>query len=174
MSDRRPAQTIDATGVALARRAPLAFALALPATGAAVIAAAAAGEPSSLVPGSGRAFPGWLAGPLAVLDAPRLDAAGVGIVLLLMFGAYVVVLARAGAVPRRAALTAIVAAHVAVLLAPPLLSADVFGYLGYTRLAALHGVSPYVHGACRWAPTRSTRSCAGTTRAARTGRSSRS
>ena len=37
------------------------------------------------------------------------------------------------------------AAHVILLLGPPLVSQDVFGYLGYARLGALHGLDPYSH-----------------------------
>ena len=38
-------------------------------------------------------------------------------------------------------------AHVAALAAPPLLSADVFGYLDFARLGVLHGLDPYTHTA---------------------------
>ena len=38
-------------------------------------------------------------------------------------------------------------AHLAALLAPPLFSGDVFGYIGFARLDVLHGLSPYVHTA---------------------------
>jgi Glycosyltransferase family 87 len=31
-------------------------------------------------------------------------------------------------------------------LAPPILSADLFSYVAYARMGALHGISPYVHG----------------------------
>src|SRR6185436_6290716 len=47
----------------------------------------------------------------------------------------------------RLAIAAIVAAHVVFLLAPPLFSADVFAYVDYARLAVVHGLDPYVHGA---------------------------
>ena len=36
-------------------------------------------------------------------------------------------------------------AHAILLLGPPLVSQDVFGYLGYARLGALHGLDPYSH-----------------------------
>jgi hypothetical protein len=66
-----------------------------------------------------------------------------------MFACYLVALAvaRAGAIPARWAVGAVLAAHAAMLLAPPLFSADVFGYVDYARLAVLHGLNPYVHGA---------------------------
>ena len=40
---------------------------------------------------------------------------------------------------------AIVAAHVLFLLAPPLLSQDVFSYISYARLDVVHGLDPYTH-----------------------------
>jgi alpha-1,6-mannosyltransferase len=38
------------------------------------------------------------------------------------------------------------ALHLIFLLAPPLLSTDVFNYIDYARLGALHGLDPYAHG----------------------------
>src|SRR5947207_14437414 len=62
-----------------------------------------------------------------------------------MCGCYLAVLIVARRLPWRALALAILAAHVALLLGPPLLSQDVFGYLGYARLGALHGLDPYTH-----------------------------
>ncbi len=45
----------------------------------------------------------------------------------------------------RALAVTIVAAHVVLLLGPPLISQDVFGYLGFARLGILHGLDPYSH-----------------------------
>ena len=42
------------------------------------------------------------------------------------------------------ALAAVGVLHLAFLLVPPLLSPDVFGYVGYARLDGLHGGNPYV------------------------------
>jgi alpha-1,6-mannosyltransferase len=42
---------------------------------------------------------------------------------------------------------AIALAHLTLMLGPPLLSQDVFGYLGFARLGALHGLDPYTHTA---------------------------
>ena len=36
-------------------------------------------------------------------------------------------------------------AHVILLLGPPLISQDVFGYLAFARMGALHGLDPYTH-----------------------------
>ena len=58
----------------------------------------------------------------------------------------------------------ILLAHVAVLLAPPLLSADVFGYVDFARLGVAPRPRPlYAYGQRRAPATRSTRTSAGTT-----------
>ncbi len=48
---------------------------------------------------------------------------------------------------------AIVLAHVACCSGPPLISQDVFGYLAFARMGALHGLDPYTHFAAE-APAR--------------------
>jgi alpha-1,6-mannosyltransferase len=48
-------------------------------------------------------------------------------------------------VPVRAVIVAILGTHLLLLLGPPLLSQDVFGYLSFARLGALHGLDPYNH-----------------------------
>jgi alpha-1,6-mannosyltransferase len=60
---------------------------------------------------------------------------------------YLVSLIAARSVPTSAAIAAIGMLHLAFLLAPPLLSADVFGYISFARLGALHGLNPYLHSA---------------------------
>jgi hypothetical protein len=125
----------------------LAAALAAPAVVALLIGAAGAGQRAILVPASRGGFPGWLAGPYAPIGGHGLTAEQLAIALLVMFGCYLIVLWRARDVPAAWAAVAIVLAHVVVLLAPPLLSADVFGYIGYARLGALRGLDPYTHGA---------------------------
>jgi alpha-1,6-mannosyltransferase len=98
------------------------------------------------VPGAMAGFPGWMQGPL---DGLRLGLTSTGGALLLvaMSACYVVVLAAAPRIPARAVVAAIVVLNVLFLLAPPLFSADVFGYIDYARLGALHGLGPYTHGA---------------------------
>jgi len=93
-------------------------------------------------------YPHWLAGPLRELGVV-LSPRGGALLLVTLLVAYLVVLAcaRGGAIPTRLAIGAVVVAHAIFLLAPPLFSADVFGYVDYARLAVLHGLDPYVHGA---------------------------
>ncbi len=69
-----------------------------------------------------------------------------------MCGSYLVVLLAARALPLGVIAATILAAHVILLLGPPLLSQDVFGYLSFARLGALHGLDPYTHAATE-APT---------------------
>src|SRR5205085_3022773 len=45
----------------------------------------------------------------------------------------------------RGATIAIVSAHLIVLLGPPLILTDVFNYINYARIGAMHHLNPYVH-----------------------------
>ncbi len=88
--------------------------------------------------------PGWVAGPLAGL-APELTDAGFAIALLTLVAGYLTVLRRADRVSWRWIWGAVVGTQAVLLVAPPLLSSDVFGYISYARLGALHGLNPYLH-----------------------------
>jgi hypothetical protein len=93
--------------------------------------------------------PDWLLGPFEPLAASFADGglggplfyAGLWIALI----AYCVVLAHARSLGTRTVVTAIVVAHGLFLLAPPLLSQDVFSYIAYARLDVVHGLDPYTH-----------------------------
>lgn len=129
-----------------AARGPLAVGALLGTVGLGVVAAVgAATAPSSFVPFSRPGAPDWLQGPLAGL-VPSLPRSHFAVVLLLMCAAYLAVLALADALRARWALGAVVVLHLAFLLAPPLFSGDVFGYLIFGRLGGLHGLDPYTHG----------------------------
>lgn len=118
-----------------------------------VLAVDAASGPSLLVPGGHRAYPGWLAGPFGGLGlGHRLDAQGIRGLLLVMLAGWLIALVGARALPRRSVIAAVLAAHLVFLLAPPLLSADVFGYIGFARIGAVHHLDPYVYGT-GWAPS---------------------
>jgi hypothetical protein len=67
-------------------------------------------------------------------------------VLTLMFFAYLLVLRGVGALPVRAVVIGIVAMHALVLLAPPLLSTDVFSYIAYGRIGRTYAENPYLFG----------------------------
>jgi hypothetical protein len=114
-----------------------------------VVLEASAG-PSILVPRSSETFPGWEAGPLGHL-IPRLitnrfalqDALSAALGVLLV--AYLVVLATVRTFSMRAIAVTVVGLHVILLLAPPMQLTDMFNYLGYARLGALHHLDPYTH-----------------------------
>jgi alpha-1,6-mannosyltransferase len=110
-----------------------------------LLATGAAGAPSALVPGRTGGWPAWLAGPLRGIGLGPLSAGQFQTLTLVMCGSYVVVLACARALPLRAIVIAIILADAILLLGPPLLSQDVFGYLAFARLGVVHGLDPYRH-----------------------------
>lgn len=112
--------------------------------GAAVALGALADPPFLVPPPSGT--PDWIAGPLPRLGS-GLGPSAFGLLMAFMCACYLAALACADALRAGPALAAIGGLHVLLALAPPLLSPDVFGYVGYARLGALHGVDPYLHGA---------------------------
>ena len=61
-------------------------------------------------------------------------------------------LAASRALSLRSIAVTIVAANLILLLGPPLISQDVFGYVAFARLGVLHGLDPYTHVAFE-APT---------------------
>src|SRR6202043_1965124 len=88
-------------------------------------------------------FPGWLAGPFGGLG-PRVSVGVLEALIVAICACYAVALRYAAAISIRRLWTAIVLAHLAALLAPPLFSGDVIGYIGFARLDVLHGLSPYL------------------------------
>jgi alpha-1,6-mannosyltransferase len=120
--------------------------LVLVAAGGALAVGASTQRVLFFVPGSLAAFPDWMRGPFD--DLPLgLSATQGALLLVAMSAGYLVVLALAPRISARALIAAIVALHAVFLLAPPLFSADVFGYIDYARLGAIHGLNPYAHGA---------------------------
>lgn len=109
-----------------------------------LIAAGSATRPSALVPARSGGWPDWMAGPLRGLDV-GISRGSFQAYMLIMCAGYLLVLVSARRLQMRAIAAAIVAAHLILLLGPPLISLDVFGYLGYARLGALHGLDPYTH-----------------------------
>jgi hypothetical protein len=109
-----------------------------------LLAAGAAGAPSSYVPARSGGWPGWLAGPLAGLNL-GLPGERFQTLLLVMCGGYALVLLGARRLGARPLAGAIVLAHAVLALGPPLLSQDVFGYMAFARMGAVHGLDPYTH-----------------------------
>jgi alpha-1,6-mannosyltransferase len=119
--------------------------IALTAAGVA-ISVAGADRYSAIVKGSKRGLPDWIVGPLGSVTSWHLPFDKFFLVVGVMCAAYLLVIALGGRVRARWLFAAIVALHVAIVLAPPLLSSDVFNYIDYGRLGALHGLDPYSHG----------------------------
>jgi hypothetical protein len=115
------------------------------------VVAAAAGRPTQYVPARSGGWPGWLSGPLHGLGL-GLGSASFQTLTLVMCASYAAVLLSARALPGRAIVLAILAANAVLLLGPPLISQDVFGYLAFARVGVLHGLDPYTHVAAE-APT---------------------
>lgn len=114
----------------------------------ALLCVAAAVAPSRYVPGRTGGWPDWMAGPLRGLGGGGALSPGVFQTLtLIMCAGYLAALAaaRGRALSLRAVAVAVLAANAILLLGPPLLSQDVFGYLAFARLGVLHGLDPYRH-----------------------------
>ncbi len=107
-----------------------------------VIVSGAAYRPTPLVPGRQGGFPLWLRGPLGELGGylPYHDFA---VWMIVMLGAWLVALVTVPALGARWVVGAVVVLHLLFALGPPLISADVFGYVDWGRMGALHGLNPY-------------------------------
>jgi hypothetical protein len=113
------------------------------------LAALPAADGSNLVLATAGGSPGWLLGPLRALGGDWTDGplggplfyCGLWLALAIWGG----VVIRAGSLTARAVVVALVVAHATFLLAPPLLSQDVFSYIAYARLGVEHDLNPYEH-----------------------------
>ena len=90
------------------------------------------------------ALPDALRGPLHILGI-SLSGTEFGIVFIVLGLCYLGVLVFADSVTVRTGIGAIVLMHLIFVIAPPLLSSDLFNYVGYARLDVVHGLNPYVH-----------------------------
>ena len=110
-----------------------------------LLVALAAAHTDALLPESVRPVPQWLAGPFDGAGF-SLGSGGLVVVLIVMFASYVVAARAAERLSARTVLMCIAAIHALVLLAPPLLSTDVFSYQFYGRMGAMYGTNPYLAG----------------------------
>jgi alpha-1,6-mannosyltransferase len=111
-----------------------------------LLLALGAAHTSNLLPESLRpVVPGGLAGPFGSTGIALGDY-GLIAVLSAMFVSYAVAFRSAERLSARTVLMCIAAMHALVLLAPPLLSTDIFSYQFYGRMQALYGANPYVAG----------------------------
>jgi alpha-1,6-mannosyltransferase len=110
----------------------------------------ATAQASVLVPRSYLSFPHWESGPLHHLfgalsnDVNALDW-GFSTIVVLALVAYAIALAAARLLSMRTIVICVLSLHAIALLSPPLHLTDVFSYLGYARLGALHHLNPYTH-----------------------------
>jgi alpha-1,6-mannosyltransferase len=111
----------------------------------AVMSVAAAGGRTFDVPSTKIGTPRWIIGPFKGI-APTLTADQFLLVLIAMAVCYAAVLLAGESIPLRWVVAGVVVPHVLFALAPPLLSKDIFSYIAYARMGALHGVNPYAHG----------------------------
>jgi alpha-1,6-mannosyltransferase len=112
---------------------------------AGALVAIGAAHTASLLPESIRPAPPWLQGAFAPIHLD-LHVGGTTAVLALMFASYALVVQRADQTDARTLISAIVVLHLFVLLAPPLVSTDLFSYQAYARMGAHYGVNPYLNG----------------------------
>lgn len=94
------------------------------------------------VPAAAHARPEWLLGPYG--NGLALGGPWFLICLLFAFLAYLGLVALADRIPAPVLWSVVAGSALLFLLAPPLLSQDVFSYIAYARLGARHGLDPYV------------------------------
>jgi alpha-1,6-mannosyltransferase len=109
------------------------------------LVALSAAQTDLLLPASVRPVPNSLAGAFGQ-GGIDLGLGGVSAVLVVMFVSYVALVRGAHRLSARPVLIGIACLNLLVLLAPPLLSTDVFSYLAYGRIGALYGFNPYLWG----------------------------
>jgi hypothetical protein len=113
------------------------------------MAALPAAPGSNIVLATSGGSPDWLLGPLRFAGWSKANAAIAGplfyAALWVALILYVAVLVWAAGLSRRVAIGAVVGLHVVFLLAPPLLSHDVFSYIAYARLGVANHLNPYTH-----------------------------
>jgi len=119
------------------------------AAGSLLIVLMAAERPSTFTPTSaGDYFPAWMAGPLRGLlpglthNDNRLAWLLSGL-MLAMYLLYVLAFRFVAQLRARWTIAALLAVHLAFLLAPPLQYTDVFNYVRYGRMGVLSGLNPY-------------------------------
>jgi hypothetical protein len=89
-------------------------------------------------------LPTSIRGPLHGLGL-SLSGTEFAVLFIVLGVCYLGVLLFADSVRFRVGIGAIVALHLVFLIAPPLLSSDIFNYVGYARLDAVHHLNPYIH-----------------------------
>lgn len=113
------------------------------------LAAAPAAVGSRVVLATAGGSPDWLLGPLRFLGDDLLAGENAGWsyyrVLLAASALYALLIWLAPQLSRRAIWSTVIGLHVVFVLAPPLLSQDVFSYIAYARLGVVHDLNPYAY-----------------------------
>jgi hypothetical protein len=89
-------------------------------------------------------LPTSIRGPLHGLGL-SLSGTEFAVLFIILGVCYLGVLLFADSVRFRVGVAAILTLHLVFVVAPPLLSSDIFNYVGYARLDAVHHLNPYVH-----------------------------
>ncbi len=111
----------------------------------ALLISLSAAHTALLLPQSLRQSLGGLAGAFGHVGLD-IGLPGLIAVMVLMFLSYAVAMRAAKYLSRRAVLGSIAALNALVLVAPPLLSTDLFSYIAYGRLGGTYGINPYLYG----------------------------
>jgi alpha-1,6-mannosyltransferase len=88
-------------------------------------------------------LPSSIRGPLHWLDL-NLNGTEFAILFILLTVCYFGVVLFADSVKLRVGIGAVIALHLIFVVAPPLLSSDIFNYVGYARLEVVHHLNAYV------------------------------
>ena len=112
-------------------------------TGAALALSSA--QTNELVPQSVRPMPDWLAGTFARTGVP-LGHAALIVLFTLMFVSYVLAVRGAADLSPRVVLASIAGLSALFLVAPVVLSTDIFSYQAYGRMGTVYATNPYLHG----------------------------
>lgn len=120
-----------------------AAALATVATACLLLASAAAGTTDGVyLPGGPALWPATWSSPLAALGL-RLSDGGLVALTVALVVAYGLLLACARALPLWLIVATLALCYGLLASGPPLFSRDIFGYIAYARMAAIHGLNPY-------------------------------
>lgn len=113
------------------------------------LAVAPAVEGSRVVLATAGGSPHWLLGVWRFAGSGALSGPDAGWiyyrVLIAASVLYGLLVMLAPQLASRTLWTAVIGLHAVFLLAPPLLSQDVFSYIAYARLGVEHGMNPYAH-----------------------------
>lgn len=109
------------------------------------VLALSAAQTNDLVPQSVRPMPAWLAGVFAHTGL-RLSPGALIAVCTAMFVSYALAVRGASELSPRAVFLGIAGLATLFLLAPVILSTDVFSYQAYGRMGTIYATNPYLHG----------------------------